>query len=679
MTKSYQRRRDEGGLLLPNHSINDPVDGLDALMARCGSDGLRKLQRIRSSIVKRFISRYILHCNPDHAFVRTGSDQDAEYVRRRSIETGEEIPLRMKGHTVHFDGYHDQARDRDNTKLLVRPGHGLGPKFNCMDRVAGLGEIHTHLKDIMRGKEAYICFFSLGPLDSEFSIPALQITDSAYVAHSEDMLYRDGYELFKRTEFQGEDEFFKFIHSSGQLEGSNSKNLDRRRVYTDLETNTIYSVNTQYGGNTIGPKKLGMRLAIRKASREGWLTEHMFIIGVHGPAGRVSYFTGAFPSACGKTSTSMIEHESLVGDDIAYLREVGGELRGANPERGIFGIIADVNPADDPLIWRALRTPGEAIFGNVLIRNGRPYWLGMGEQLPNAGINHSGRWWEGKTDEDGVLIEPAHRNARYTLRIRDLENMDPNLENPEGVRISGMIFGARDADTWLPVEEAFSWEHGVLTKAAVLESETTSATLGKSGVRAFNPMANLDFLSIPIGDYLEDYLRIGRRLTDPPLIFSANYFLRDERGNYLNSTQDKRVWLKWMELRVHGDVGAIETPTGYAPIYEDLRVLFRQVLERDYTEAEYERQFTIRIRENLKKIDRVVGVYRSEVPGAPEALFEELLRQRDRLLSARKEFGDHVAPRRLESKQFGNIRQLQVGDVEEAAAVQEFSRQSWFG
>jgi len=628
----------------------------DVLIAKCGSSGYEKLRKLENPAVMEFVSRNLAHCNPDAAFVRSGSVEDAKYIRRRAIERKEERPLRMKGHTVHYDGYHDQARDREKTRFLFRPGEGLGARFNSVERQSGLDEINGYLRNIMRGREAYVCFFSLGPQNSPFSIPALQITDSAYVAHSEDIMYRDGYELFGNSRFDGEEEFFKFVHSAGDLEGGNSKNLQQRRIYTDLETNTIYSTNTQYGGNTIGPKKLGMRLAIRKATREGWLCEHMFILGVHGPGGRVSYFSGAFPSGCGKTSTSMIENECLVGDDIAYLRNIGGELRAVNPERGIFGIIRDVNPSGDPLIWKSLRRPGEVIFSNLLVRHGRPYWIGMDQDTPAAGYNHSGRWWAGKRDEEGKEIELAHRNARYMLRISELENCDLNIDSPEGVRLDGVIYGARDSDTWLPVEESFDWEHGVLTKAALLESETTAATLGRSGERVFNPMANIDFLSITIGEYIESHIKIGRDLKNPPPIFSANYFLKDSKGRYLNSSQDKRVWLKWMELRAHGDVGAVETPTGYVPRYEDLRVIFRRVLGRDYAQREYEGQFTLRIPELLRKIERMVDLYSNDVFNTPGVLLDALENQRRRLTESMVQHGEYIRPKNLELRSIESLR-----------------------
>lgn len=615
---------------------------------KCGEEGYQKLSDLENPKVTDFVARYLAHCNPDSAFVRANSNEDAEYIRERAVETGEEMALKKDGHTVHFDGYNDQARDKGNTKFLLPPGREVGPQFNSIDKEEGLREVHDYLDGIMEGKKVYICFFCLGPKDSKFSVPVLQITDSTYVAHSEDILYRDGYELFKRENFDSKADFFKFVHSAGELKKNNtSKNIDKRGIYTDLERNIVFSTNTQYGGNTIGAKKLAMRLAIKRASEEGWLTEHMFIMGVHGPEDRKTYFTGAFPSACGKTSTSMVRGESLVGDDIAYLRETDGEVYAANPENGIFGIIRDVNPDDDPLIWKAINTEREVIFSNVLVKDGEPYWMGMGQEIPDEGVNHSGEWWEGKTDSEGNEITPSYRNARYTLRISDLDNEDPKLEDPEGVKLGGIIYGGRDSDTCVPVEQAFNWRHGVLTKGATLESETTSATLGKSGERRFNPMSNLDFLSIPIGKYIENQLNFGGKTEEPPLIFSVNYFLKDEDGDYLNDMLDKHVWLKWMELRVNGDVEAIETPTGYIPLYEDLKELFREVLDKDYTEEEYVQQFTVRIPEHLSKIERIKEIYREEIESSPDAIFEELEEQRERLEEARSEYGDYISPEEL--------------------------------
>ena len=420
-----------------------------------------------------------------------------------------------------------------------------------------------------------------------------------------------------------------------------------RRVYIDLEEEMVLSANTQYAGNTVGLKKLAMRLAIKRASEEGWLTEHMFVMGVRGVKDekKVTYFTGSFPSACGKTATAMLEGETIIGDDIAYLRPIDGKLRTVNVEVGIFGIIQDVSAKSDPAIYEALTDPGEVIFSNVLVTtDNRPFWLGNGEPVPQAGINFSGYWFPGKKGPDDNEVLPAHKNARYTIRLKDLGNCDPNLDDPKGVEIGGVIYGGRDSDTTVPVQEAFDWEHGILTMAATIESETTAATLGKEGVRVFNLMANLDFLSIPIGRYIQNNIEIVKGLKSQPRIFHVNYFLRGKDGQYLNGIKDKHVWLKWMNMRVSGEAEAIKAPTGLIPKYEDLAMLFKKVLGKEYTKEQYEQQFKLRIPENLAKIERIQKIYHTKVFDTPHALLKALDEQKARLEDMKARHGDYVSP-----------------------------------
>jgi phosphoenolpyruvate carboxykinase (GTP) len=229
-----------------------------------------------------------------------------------------------------------------------------------------------------------------------------------------------------------------------------------------------------------------------------------------------------------------------------------------------------------------------------------------------------------------------------------LENLDREIDNPEGVVVGGIIYGARDSDTWVPLEESFNWEHGIITKGASLESETTAATLGKEGVRKWNPMSNLDFLSIPIGMYIEKNIEFGKSIKKPPLIFSVNYFLKDAEGNFLNEKTDKAVWLKWMELRSHNEVEAIKTPTGYMPQYQDLKRLFKEVLNKDYPEEAYNKQFTTRIPESLAKIERITGIYK-DISGVPRAVFTVLEEQKERLLDVQKKLGDYILPEQLQN------------------------------
>ena len=331
-----------------------------------------KLLRLNNSRINELVSHYMDLCEPDKVVVIDDSEEDADLLRQSALAGGEEHPLPMKGHTYHFDGVQDQARDKAHTKLLISSPVNFGFETATLDRETGLAEMKELLHGIMRGKTMYVAFHCLGPVNSPFSLLALQITDSAYVAHSEDLLYRRGYEAFKNA--KNKEDFFVFVHSAGELENGVTKNVDKRRIYVDLEGNRVFSINNQYAGNSVGLKKLAFRLAIARAHREGWLAEHMFLMGVHGDNQRVTYFSGAYPSACGKTSTAMIPGQSIVGDDIIYARIFDGELRAVNVERGIFGIIENVNAEDDPEIFKVLTNEGECIFSNVLIsEDGIPY------------------------------------------------------------------------------------------------------------------------------------------------------------------------------------------------------------------------------------------------------------------------------------------------------------------
>lgn len=617
------------------------------LKSRLDEANYKKLLKVNSPTLHKFVAKYVEHCNPDTVFVNDDSEESVEYIRKTAIEAGEEGGLAIDGHTYHFDNSGDQGRDKKNTRILVPKGVDLGPAIDTRDRDAGCEEAHQILNNIMKGRKLFISFFCLGPANSPFTIPCVQLTDSSYVIHNEFLLYRPGYQEFiRRADSNALSKFFRFVHSQGEVdERKVSKNLDKRRIYIDLYHDIVYSTNTQYGGNSIGLKKLAMRLAILKASTEDWLTEHMLVLGIRGPRERMTYFTGAYPSMCGKTSTAMLEGESIVGDDIAYLRRGESEVRAANAERGMFGIIQGVNAKDDPLLWKALNSSGEIIFSNVLVTaSGGVHWIDKGVESPQKGLNYSGEWYIGKKDTAGKDIPPSHPNARFTLSLNSLGNADPRLDDPEGFEIGGMVYGGRDSDTCVPVEEAFDWVHGVIVKGACLESETTAATLGKEGIREINPMANLDFLSVPVGRYIQMNIDFVTGLKKAPLIFSVNYFLKDEEGRWLNERNDKKVWYQWMELRVHDDVNAIETPTGFIPIYDDLEILFRESLHKDYSKAEYNKQFTIRIPENLAKIERVKKFYETQVTDTPAILFEVLETQKKRLMDAKGKFGDYIPP-----------------------------------
>ncbi|ALU31388.1 phosphoenolpyruvate carboxykinase (GTP) [Sulfolobus acidocaldarius] len=584
----------------------------------------QKLKSINNPSLVHFLSKTIELTTPDRVYVSFGEEKDREYVKKRALETKEEIKLKMEGHTIHFDHPLDQARAREDTFILTDEKI---PFVKTKPRDEGLREMLSLLKGSMKGREMYVGFYSLGPRNSKFSILAVQITDSPYVIHSENILYRNAFE-----DFYGDKPFLKFIHSKGQLD------IKKRRIMIDVKENTVYSVNTTYAGNSVGLKKLALRLTVTKAVNEGWLSEHMAIVGFEGNRG-THYFTASFPSGSGKTSTSMLG--SLISDDLAFIKEIDGVCRAVNPEIGIFGIIQGINERDDPVIWDVLHKPGEVIFSNVLMTDdGGVYWEGSEVEKPEKGYNYEGAW----TKESG---KPAsHPNARFTSPLTSFSNLDKDYDNPQGVVIDGIIFGVRDYSTLVPVTEAFSWEHGVITIGASMESSRTSAVIGKADVLEFNPMAILDFMPLSLGKYLNNYLTFGRNLKYVPKIFSFNYFLKDENNKFLNSKEDKRVWVKWAVKRVESETDAIYTPVGFIPYYEDLSKLFNSTLGKQYTKEAYELQFTLKLSKYLEKTERIMKIY-SEIADTPIEVINELKAQKDRLLDYINRYGDKVSPFQL--------------------------------
>jgi len=605
-----------------------------------------KLSLIKNEKVLSYITEAVELCNPDEVFICNDSKEDLSHIREMAIKTGEEHKLKTEGHTYHFDGPKDQGRDRKNTKFLVPEGETLGQNINQIERNQGLEEIQKILKNSMNGKTLIVRLLTLGPQNSVFEIPCMECTDSWYVAHTVSLLYRAGYNSF--TKLTDNKEFFYTLHSSGKLnENMVSTEIEKRRIYIDYTKNVVYSVNTQYAGNSVGFKKLALRLAIRKAHRECWLAEHFMVMGVKLKDNKI-YIAGAFPSGCGKTSTAMLPGETILGDDIAYVRNIGGAAKAVNVESGIFGIIQNVNPEDDPQIYKILTSPEEIIFSNILVKDGEPYWIGMGKALPKEGINYSGKWHEGKTDENGNKILPSHKNARYAVRLSVLENCDKELDNPDGVKLGGIIFGGRDYRGYVPVQEGFDWTHGITSYGAALESETTFAVEGEEGKYEINIMSIQDFISIPYGEYLKNYIKFGKTLTKAPKVFGVNYFLKSlKTGEFLNGKLDKHIWIKWIAGRIKGLYDGIIIPTGIIPKYEDLKKLFKDILNKNYLEEDYIQQFTLRINENLAKIKRVREFYKTKVKDTPQEIFEVLENQEKKLIEAKEKYGDYISPEKF--------------------------------
>lgn len=622
----------------------------DLLKSKMSEASFQKLAVLENEKVMDFVGMFAEHCNPASIYVCDDSKEDEQYIRDTAVAKGEEAKLAKDGQTIHWDGYGDQARDKVNTRYMVYKENL--EKMESLNSVAydeGLEEIMGFAKNNMEGKDAVVKFFCEGPAFSKFTIPCVQFTDSWYVAHSEAILYRPAYEHFKGMGADEKGDFFRFIHSAGQLdERGCSVNIDKRRIYMDTQNNIVYSMNAQYAGNSVGLKKHSMRLAINKAGQEGWLCEHMFVMAcLNEDAGRRTYFAGAYPSACGKTSTAMIPGEEIVGDDIAYFRNLEGEFRAVNVEQGIFGIIKDVNEKDDPVIFENLMKGQEIIFSNVLRgEDNQPYWLGSGIETPKKGDNHSGSgWYEGKKDAKGNEIGIAHGNSRYTMRLDYLDNFDKaGFEAKDGVKVEGVLYGGRDSDTTVPVEESHSWEEGILLKACTLESETTSATLGAEGVRTASPMANMDFVSYPLGEYTLNNINFVKDMKEIPNVYSTNYFLRTPEGKFCTDKLAKKVWLHWAEGRIHGEYEVLETPTGKIPLYEDLKVLFKKYLDLDYTVEEYTYQFTFRCEKWIEKLERSKKFFAKMDKNCPALLIEKWDAEIAKIKAAQAKYGDQIKP-----------------------------------
>jgi len=569
-----------------------------------------------------------------------------------SLAKGEEHPVAMRDHTIHFDLRQEQARIIDRTYYIVNPGEQTSVLALSIPRDEAYEYIKTYMTGIARGKTLLVGFFSRGPIGAPATIPALEITTSTYVMHSANILYRNVYHRFDE-EVQRAGLFFINVHSEGP---NRPEDLPNARVFMDRSWLTTYSMFCTYAGNTLLLKKGNHRFAVDLATyyqREDKLSEHMFITGLRGPGGRVTYFAGAAPSGCGKTTTAMTGTD-FVGDDLAQLWIAGdGTLRAINPEKGIFGIVQNVNRESDPYLMKALREEGaEVIWSNVLIDvHGVPYWVGNGEEPPKRGVNFQGEWWEGKTDENGNPIPLSHPNSRCTVECTEIENYNQAAaEDPNGVQIKVITYSGRDSDTMPPVWVAKDPDHGVVIGASIL-SAATATEVGAKGVRR-QPWANEPFIPGPLADYMDAQFAFfnSDKLKHKPLMAGLNYFLTHEaRGGggkgLLGEKRDVKVWLGWLELRAHGDVDAIETPIGFIPKYEDLRRLFDGI-GKEYPKDLYDKQFAFYVDNILARIDLQEEAYRKE-RNVPAKLFEVYREQREGLKALKAKYGPIVSVEQL--------------------------------
>jgi len=634
--------------------VTSAGDAQDIFKKYMDDEQLERISKFKHPDILIRIANSIVLCNPKAVFVHTGSDADRDFIKKLSIEKKEERPLAMENHTIHYDLAKEQGRIVDRTFYIANPEDHISTLANRMDRPTALGQIQSNLTDIMKNKLMIVGFYMRGPVGSPVSNPALEITSSTYVSHSAELLYRNAYDAFeKEVEILGH--FFTNLHSEGL---NRTEDLPDARVFMDRKFRTTYSFKCTYAGNTLLLKKGNHRFAVDKAVYENLgkeLSEHMFITGIQGPNDRVTWFAGAAPSGCGKTTTAMAG-SVFIGDDLAQMWIADdGSIRSINPEAGIFGIVEDVNQDGDPLLMKVLRQPGhEVIWSNVLVDDKDvPHWIGSNEPSPSKGINFQGEWFEGKTDEAGNPIPLSHPNSRCTLRSNSLENYSDEAENPNGALTRVFTYSGRDADTMPPVWAAKTPDAGVVIGACIV-SAATATEVGASGVKRA-PWANAPFIPGSLGDYMDAQFKFfgsnDIKNEYKPVLAGLNYFLTDQaRGGdspkLLGEKRDVKVWLSWLERYAHNEIEYIETPIGNLPKYEDLKNLFKDLINKDYSKELYNKQFSLYLDKILDRIDLQQNAYSKE-ENIPQTLFDILAEQKTALAGLKADKGSIVLPDEL--------------------------------
>ncbi len=516
-------------------------------------------------------------CNPDSFVWIDGSESQKNQLQKQAIETGEILELnqeKLPGCLFHRTALNDVARTEHLTYICTPDKNEAGPTNNWMapdEAYAKAGEI---FKDSMVGRTMYAIPFSMGPVNSEFSKIGVELTDSIYVVLNMLIMTRAGVEVLKALGETGE--FTKCLHSKADLD------INRRLILHFPLDNTIWSVGSGYGGNVLlGKKCLSLRIASFLGKTEGWLAEHMLIIGIEDKKGNVTYLAAAFPSACGKTNLAMlIPPESMkkkgykvwtVGDDIAWLRiRDDGSLWAVNPESGFFGVLPGTNSKTN---YNAVATMQKnTIYTNVLLKeDGTVWWEDADGPVPQEGIDWTGKPWKpGTKDENGNIIKGANPNSRFTAPIKQCPVASPHIDSPQGVPISAIIFGGRRAHVAPLVYESFDWQHGVFV-GSTMASEITAAQYGAQGAVRRDPMAMIPFCGYNMADYFSHWLNVGKKIKNKPGIFHVNWFRTGKDGKFLwPGYGDNLRVLEWIIKRCKKEVDADRTCIGFIPEAKDL-------------------------------------------------------------------------------------------------------------
>ena len=573
---------------------------------------------LKNQKLNRFIRRAEKLCKPEKVVLIDGSKELYDSLLKQAVSTGEMIPLneqKLPNCFLHRSAVNDVARVEGRTFICCDKREDAGPTNNWMAPDKAYSLLEGIFDGCMKGRTMYVIPYSMGKVGSPFAKTGIEITDSLYVVFSMNIMTRVGSEVLDALGENGD--FVEGLHSTAQLDE------EKRYICHFPQDNAIWSVNSGYGGNVLlGKKCFALRIASCQARDEGWMAEHMLILGLTKPDGKTRYICAAFPSACGKTNLAMLIPPegymrkgykiTTVGDDIAWLRPgKNGGLYAVNPENGFFGVAPGTNAKSNPNALAS--TSRDTIFTNVVqnLDDNTVWWEGLGEAPENA-LDWKGQPWN---KDSGV--KGAHPNSRFTAPAKNCPCLSDKFEEPEGVKISAIVFGGRRAKTVPLVYQSKSWEHGVFM-GSVMASETTAAATGAVGVLRRDPMAMLPFCGYNMGDYFAHWLEMGK-IKDAPKIFNVNWFRTDEDGKFLwPGFGDNLRVLDWIIDRCEDNAPADDTPIGYVPRPQDINLegldlskdSLNELLEID---REQWRKETELIEEHYAKVDRL-----------PEALKKEL-------------------------------------------------------
>ncbi len=564
--------------------------------------------------------------NPDRIVWITAREDQLEALRKEACSTGELTKLNeelLPNCYLHRTAVNDVARVEARTFICTRKKEDAGNINNWIDPVECYARLTKLYKNSMVGRTMYVIPYAMGQLGSQFAKYGVELTDSIYVVLNMVIMTRAGEAVGKYLD----ENFIKGLHSKATLDP------DNRYICHFPEDNTIWSVNSGYGGNVLlGKKCFALRIASYLGKNEGWMAEHMLILGLQSPDGVIKYIAAAFPSACGKTNLAMLippEYYSkkgykiwCVGDDIAWLR-VGhdGRLWAINPENGFFGVAPGTNEHSNPNALAA--TKRDAIFTNVChdLDNNTVWWEGLNDDPPKNALNWKGEKWDYRSYDkaDKINTSGAHPNSRFTAVAKNCPCVSPEFDNPDGVPISAIVFGGRRAKTAPLVYQSFDWQHGTFV-GSIMASETTAAAAGAIGVVRRDPMAMRPFVGYDMGDYWAHWLEMGKKIPDPPKIFHVNWFRTDDEGHFIwpGFGENMRV-LMWILARCDGKAEAKKTPIGYVPYEKDINLEGIDVSDETLTEllsidtASWKEDI-----ENIKEFYSLVG------DRVPEELKEEL-------------------------------------------------------